>query len=59
MRQLQYDWNWTSGNGFFIPKFHEQRHVPDDIERHVPSCGSHTCVTEHQHTDTKKETKCT
>ena len=59
MRQLQCDWNRASGQGFFIPKFHEQRHIPDDIERHGPPCGSHTGVTEHQHIDTKKETKCT
>ena len=57
MSQLQRDWNRATGNGFFIPKFHEQRHVPDDINRHGPPCGSHTGVTEHQHIHTKKATQ--
>lgn len=45
--------------GCSIPKFHEESHIPDDIERCGPPYGSCTGVTEDHHVLTKQETSCT
>jgi hypothetical protein len=42
------------GQGWNICKFHEQLHVPDDIDRNGPPRGSHTGPTEHHHIDNVK-----
>ena len=44
----------TEGQGWNIPKFHEQIHVPDDIERNGPPSVTFTGVVEKQHINSKK-----
>ena len=56
LKALMKKWPREKGQGWAIAKVHEQRHVPDDIERHGPPSGSHTGVTEHQHIALKKDT---
>ena len=42
-------WPRPVGNSWNKPKFHEQLHVPDDIERNGAPINSHTSPTEHNH----------
>ena len=42
------------GQGWNIPKFHEQLHVPDDIARNGPPATTYTGVVEHQHVTAKQ-----
>lgn len=42
-------WPREKGNGWQKPKFHEQLHVPDDIERNGSPAGTHSGPTEHNH----------
>ena len=44
----------TQGQGWNIPKFHEQLHVPDDIKRNGPPSVTFSGVVEHQHVTSKK-----
>ena len=37
------------GQGWNIPKFHEQLHVADDISRNGPPATTYTGVVEYQH----------
>ena len=53
-------WPREEGNGWEIPKLHEQLHVPDDIERNGAPQGSHSGPTEHNHIRlVKRPAKCT
>jgi len=47
--KLKHLWPRSSGNGWFKAKFHEQLHVPDDIERNGAPSNTHTGPTEHNH----------
>ena len=42
------------GNGWNVPKFHEQLHVPDDIHRNGPPSCTNTQSTEHNHIEIVK-----
>ena len=42
------------GQGWNIPKFHEQLHVADDIARNGPPSTTYTGVVEHQHVTAKQ-----
>lgn len=42
------------GQGWNVPKFHEQLHVADDIARNGPPATSYTGVVEHQHVTAKQ-----
>ena len=44
----------TQGQGWNIPKFHEQLHVPDDIKRNGPPSVTFSGVVEHQHVTSKR-----
>ena len=44
MQQL---WPREIGQGWFKPKYYEQLHVPDDIERNGAPLNTHTGSTEH------------
>lgn len=44
----------TQGQGWNIPKFHEQLHVSDDIQRNGPPSVTYSGVVEHQHVTAKK-----
>jgi len=46
---LQKLWPCVRGNGWSIPKFHEQLHIPDDIDHHGAPSNTHTGPTEHHH----------
>lgn len=46
-------WPRQSGQGWSIAKFHEQKHVVDDIDRHGPPHATNTHVTEHHHVHVK------
>ena len=42
-------WPRTQGQGWNLAKFHEQLHVPDDINQNGSPCGSHSGPLEHNH----------
>ena len=42
-------WPRLKGNGWEIPKVHEQLHIPDDIDRHGCPNNTITTRTEHHH----------
>ena len=42
-------WPRTEGQGWNIPKFHEQLHVPDDILQNGSPAGTHSGPVEHNH----------
>ena len=42
-------WPGTEGQGWDIPKFHEQLHIPDDILQNGAPSGSHSGPLEHNH----------
>ena len=42
------------GQGWNVPKFHEQLHVADDIARNGPPATTYTGVVEHQHVTAKQ-----
>ena len=46
--------NRKKGNGWNLPKFHEQLHVPDDIHRNGPPSATNTQPTEHNHIELVK-----
>src|SRR6056300_790498 len=48
---------WPRGQGqqWALAKMHEQKHVPDDIERHGPPMSSFSGPTEHQHIAIKRD----
>ena len=47
-------WPRTEGQGWKLPKFHEQIHVPDDIADNGSPQGSHSGPLEHNHIDLVK-----
>jgi hypothetical protein len=49
LRELICLWPCVRGQGWEKAKIHEQRHVPDDIERNGAPQGSHMGRTEHNH----------
>ena len=49
LRSLVDLWPRSAGHGWNKPKFHEQLHVPDDIERNGAPSNTHTGPTEHNH----------
>ena len=51
---LQKHFPREEGQGWNIPKFHEQLHVPDDISRNGPPATTYTGVVEHQHVIAKQ-----
>ena len=44
----------THGQGWNVPKVHEQLHVPDDTKQNGPPLVTFSGVVEHQHVTTKK-----
>jgi hypothetical protein len=48
--------NREKGQGWSVCKFHEQLHVPDDIDRNGPPAGTHSGPTEHNHIEKVKKT---
>jgi len=42
-------WPHSKGNGWSISKFHEQLHIPDDIDHNGDPSSTHTGPTEHHH----------
>ena len=42
-------WPRTEGQGWNIPKFHEQLHVPDDIFQNGSQASTHSGPVEHNH----------
>ena len=42
-------WPRTQGQGWDLPKFHEQLHVPDDILQNGAPAGTHSGPAEHNH----------
>ena len=42
-------WPRKEGQGWDIPKFHEQLHIPDDILQNGAPSGSHSGPLEHNH----------
>ena len=46
--------NRKKGQGWNLPKFHEQLHVPDDIHRNGPPSATNTQPTEHNHIEIVK-----
>jgi len=57
MRQIQKLWPREKGVGWNITKFHEQFHVPEDIQRHGNHMNVHTGPQEHNHICIKKAAK--
>ena len=51
---VQKHWPRDAGQGWCLPKMHEQLHVPDDIERNGPPATTFTGVTEHHHVSVKR-----
>lgn len=47
--EIKHHWPRTKGNGWCKAKFHEQMHVPDDIERNGAHANSHSGPQEHNH----------
>jgi hypothetical protein len=54
MEQLQALWPREDGLGWDITKFHEQFHVPEDLERHGCHKNVHTAPQEHNHVTIKR-----
>jgi len=53
-------WPRSKGQGWDKPKFHEQLHIPDDIERNGSPNSTSTQLTEHNHIEViKNPAKCT
>ena len=52
---LKSHWPRTSGQGWATAKFHEQLHVPDDIDRYGAPQNYHTGPAEHNHIDLVKK----
>ena len=48
-------WPRSEGQGWKLPKFHEQIHVPDDIADNGSPHGSHSGPLEHNHIDLVKK----
>jgi len=49
LAELKMLWPRQQGQGWRKPKYHEQLHVPDDIERNGAPANYHTGPTEHHH----------
>ena len=49
MKRIINLWPRSKGQQWNLPKFHEQIHVPDDIERHGSPKGTHSGPTEQNH----------
>ena len=49
MVELKNFWPRIKGQGWCIPKYHEQLHIPDDIERNGAPHNTNTGPTEHHH----------
>lgn len=49
LTNLQNLWTRTKGQGWDLAKFHEQLHIPDDIERNGSPNNTNTQPTEHNH----------
>ena len=49
LKKIKQLWPRFTGQQWDLPKFHEQLHVPDDINRNGAPKGSHTGPTEHNH----------
>jgi len=49
LRRLNELWPRMKGQGWAKAKFHEQLHVPDDIERNGSPSNTHSGPTEHNH----------
>jgi hypothetical protein len=49
LTRLKNLWPREKGQGWFKAKYHEQLHVPDDIERNGAPSNTHTGPTEHNH----------
>ena len=49
LRELKDLWPRNTGNGWDLPKFHEQLHVPDDITRNGAPRNTHSGPNEHNH----------
>jgi len=49
LNSLKKLWPRDQGQGWSIPKFHEQLHVPDEIERNGAPENFHTGRTESHH----------
>ena len=52
LQQITELWPRDSGQSWYKPKFHEQLHVPDDIQRNGAPVGWDTKCTEHNHITT-------
>jgi hypothetical protein len=53
LQEIVTNWPREKGNGWFLAKFHEQLHVPDDICRNGTPRGSYTGPTERLHKELK------
>ena len=53
LQEIIRHWPRKKGNGWFLAKFHEQLHVPWDIERNGTPRGSYTGPTERLHKEIK------
>jgi hypothetical protein len=49
LTRLKNLWPREKGQGWFKAKYHEQLHVPDDIEHNGAPSNTHTGPTEHNH----------
>ena len=49
LRKIKDLWPRTEGQGWNIPKFHEQLHVPDNILQNGSPAGTHSGPVEHNH----------
>ena len=49
LRRIIKLWPRSTGQNWDLPKFHEQLHVPDDINRNGAPHGTHSGPTEHNH----------
>ena len=57
MITMQKLWPRADGNGWNIPKFHKQLHIPRDIERHGSPQNVYAGPTEKHHKHTKNHTQ--
>ena len=55
LSNFQRMWPRSQGQQWALAKMHEQKHVPDDIERHGPPMSSFSGPTEHQHISIKRD----
>ena len=49
LNQIKSLWPRTEGQGWDIPKFHEQLHIPDNILQNGAPSGSHSGPLKHNH----------